>query len=184
MQEVERLSIRNIRMIHMIEPTNMAERMHNVDVYKRVIPVNMPILIDDMNNTMMTAYGGYPNKAYVIGPDGKITFYQTWERYPGLETAYAAALATVGVADRNMEKQVKENISVIWRAPRGFSISVPTKNPYHVSLFNATGTRILSEHVSGKRMHYIDRSVGAGYYIFRIVSKNKKTHTIPAVVVK
>jgi len=36
--------------------------------------VSIPVLLDSMDNTVASAYGGWPDRLYLIGRDGKVAF--------------------------------------------------------------------------------------------------------------
>lgn len=36
--------------------------------------IHIPMLIDDLDNTVASAYGGWPDRLYLIGRDGRIAF--------------------------------------------------------------------------------------------------------------
>lgn len=38
------------------------------------LKLSMPILIDDMNDTVEKAYQGWPDRIYIVGKDGKIAY--------------------------------------------------------------------------------------------------------------
>ena len=47
------------------------------------VHVATTIVIDEMNNAVHTAYGGFPNSAYIIGKGGKIRFREPWAKPEG-----------------------------------------------------------------------------------------------------
>lgn len=38
------------------------------------LKISIPILIDDMNDTVEKAYQGWPDRIYIVGADGKIAY--------------------------------------------------------------------------------------------------------------
>jgi hypothetical protein len=38
------------------------------------LKIEIPCLVDDMNNTAQKAYAGWPDRLYLVGKDGKIAF--------------------------------------------------------------------------------------------------------------
>jgi hypothetical protein len=38
------------------------------------LPIRMPVLIDGLDNETARHYGGWPDRLYLIGPDGRVAF--------------------------------------------------------------------------------------------------------------
>ncbi len=49
--------------------------------------VTVPVLVDDMENTVGTVYGSKPNNAYLINTEGIIELSQSWYNLDHMETA-------------------------------------------------------------------------------------------------
>ncbi|MER3413861.1 MAG: deiodinase [Armatimonadota bacterium] len=62
------------------------------------LKLNMPILIDGMNDTVEKAYQGWPDRIYIVGADGKI--------------AYKGARGPAGFKPKEAEEALKKLIGV------------------------------------------------------------------------
>ena len=38
------------------------------------LKLSIPMLVDDIDNTVMNAFSAFPDRLYIIGPDGRIAF--------------------------------------------------------------------------------------------------------------
>ena len=38
------------------------------------LKLSIPMLVDDIDNTVMRAFDSFPDRLYIIGPDGRIAF--------------------------------------------------------------------------------------------------------------
>lgn len=62
------------------------------------LKLSMPMLIDDMNDTVEKAYQGWPDRIYIIGADGKI--------------AYKGARGPVGFKPKEAEGALKKLLGI------------------------------------------------------------------------
>ena len=60
------------------QPTTYEERLQLVNATCSEDHLKIPVLIDNMDNTVRTAYGRLPNSAVIIGKDGIIVEKQGW----------------------------------------------------------------------------------------------------------
>lgn len=52
-----------------------AEKVADAEAYRRIEGIPWTVLVDDVAGTVHQAYGGLTNPAYLIGTDGRVTFY-------------------------------------------------------------------------------------------------------------
>jgi peroxiredoxin len=57
---------------------SFSDKVSNARAAKRVLKMNIPILVDDMTEEIHRGYGGLPNMTYIIGKDGKIAYKELW----------------------------------------------------------------------------------------------------------
>ena len=38
------------------------------------LKLTIPVLVDDMTDTVATAYGAWPDRMFILSPDGKVVF--------------------------------------------------------------------------------------------------------------
>ena len=55
----------------MNDPTNLLERTKVASTCAKKLNFTMPMLIDNMKDTTAKNYGGYPDRLYLVGKDGK-----------------------------------------------------------------------------------------------------------------
>jgi hypothetical protein len=56
------------------DPSVAAERAEVAQECVVRSAISIPVLLDSMDNTVASAYGGWPDRLYLIGRDGKIAF--------------------------------------------------------------------------------------------------------------
>ena len=56
------------------EPTTGEERRQVAASCAVDLHVSMPMVFDGVDNAVAAAYGGWPDRLYLIGPDGRIAF--------------------------------------------------------------------------------------------------------------
>jgi hypothetical protein len=68
---------------------------------KAVDKLNVSLIVapDKMDDSVATAYGGFPNAAFVIGRDGKVAAYQQWTDPPALRRHIDAAALAAAVTE-------------------------------------------------------------------------------------
>lgn len=87
--EVERNKQEGIRVQ---QPMDLTGRKALAEEAKQKLKLTTPILLDDMNDSTTTAYGGFPNGAVVI-KDGQVIASEKWVDPPALKAALDNALA-------------------------------------------------------------------------------------------
>jgi hypothetical protein len=56
------------------EPTNVAERQAVASTCSATLHVEMPTVVDELDNAVASAYGGWPDRLYLVDADGRIAF--------------------------------------------------------------------------------------------------------------
>lgn len=56
------------------EPKTTDERAEVASACAAGLKITIPILLDGMDNKVEAAYGGWPDRIYVIGKDGKVAY--------------------------------------------------------------------------------------------------------------
>lgn len=56
------------------DPTNLAERAAVASTCMADLDLPMPALIDELDDEIATTYGALPDRLYVIGKDGRVTY--------------------------------------------------------------------------------------------------------------
>ena len=56
------------------QPQTFEERLILAKAFQEAMGTHTTILVDDMSNTANAAYAAWPERIYVIAPDGKITY--------------------------------------------------------------------------------------------------------------
>lgn len=88
------------RVKYIKDPTSVFERYQVANTCVSALDISIPCLLDDMENTTALAYKGWPDRLYIVGKDGKISYrggpgprgFSTEE----LEVALKAELAKIG----------------------------------------------------------------------------------------
>jgi len=62
------------RLKYIKDPTSVFERYQVANTCVSALNLSIPCLLDDMNNTTALAYKGWPDRLYIVGKDGKISF--------------------------------------------------------------------------------------------------------------
>ena len=60
--------------IRLADPTSLDERADAAEACALRLRTRIPILLDDVDDAVATAYGGWPDRLYLIGRDGRIAF--------------------------------------------------------------------------------------------------------------
>lgn len=84
--------------IAIADPTSFAGRAEVARACATRLAIRMPVVIDDIGNVVTSNYGGWPDRLYLVGKDGRIA-YQGGEGPMGfrpaeLERAIEAELAS------------------------------------------------------------------------------------------
>jgi hypothetical protein len=56
------------------DPSSDQERADVADSCVVRSAIRIPVLVDSMDNTVASAYGGWPDRLYLIGRDGRVAF--------------------------------------------------------------------------------------------------------------
>lgn len=71
-----------------VEPyRTFGEKMLDAERYQREDEIPWTVLVDDLNGTVHQVYGGLADPAYLIGTDGRVSFYCMWTNGPTLHEA-------------------------------------------------------------------------------------------------
>jgi Iodothyronine deiodinase len=60
--------------ISIMDPASMEERAEAATACVVHSAIRIPVLFDSMENTVASAYGGWPDRLYLIGKDGRVAF--------------------------------------------------------------------------------------------------------------
>ncbi len=60
--------------IAITDPTSLEERADAAEACALRLRTQLPILLDDMDDAVSAAYGGWPDRLYLIGRDGRVAF--------------------------------------------------------------------------------------------------------------
>ena len=58
----------------MLEPTTTEERLAVATSCAVGLKMEMPMAIDGLDNAVASAYGGWPDRLYLVGRDGRIAY--------------------------------------------------------------------------------------------------------------
>ncbi len=90
----------NPRLRYVEHPTSSVERFQVANSCVNDLEIAMPCLIDDLDDSTMTAYNALPDRLYLVGRDGRIAFKGARGPFgfrPGpLEAAIEEELARLG----------------------------------------------------------------------------------------
>ena len=60
--------------IAVVDPVSLEERAAAADACALRLETRIPILLDDIDDEVASAYGGWPDRLYLIGHDGRVAF--------------------------------------------------------------------------------------------------------------
>jgi hypothetical protein len=60
--------------IVLADPTSVEERADAAEACVARLRTRIPVLLDDVDDRVARAYGGWPDRLYLIGRDGRVTF--------------------------------------------------------------------------------------------------------------
>jgi hypothetical protein len=60
--------------IAVADPSSPEERREVAETCAVRLEIRMPVLIDDLDNEVARQYGGWPDRLYLIGRDGRVAF--------------------------------------------------------------------------------------------------------------
>ena len=102
------------RRLSINEPRTFAERLGVAQTCRRDLGLQLPMLIDDIQNGTDAAYSGWPDRLFLVGTDGKIAF--RGDRGPrGFQPdeLEAAIKKTLGAKPKKKMKYTKEELDAI-----------------------------------------------------------------------
>ena len=68
------LSVNREEQIELADPTTLEERAAAAEACVLRLRTRIPVLLDDVDDAVARAYGGWPDRLYLIGRDGRIAF--------------------------------------------------------------------------------------------------------------
>jgi hypothetical protein len=60
--------------IAVVDPTSLDERVAAADACVLRLRTRIPVLLDGVDDAVALAYGGWPDRLYLIGRDGRVAF--------------------------------------------------------------------------------------------------------------
>jgi hypothetical protein len=60
--------------IALVDPVSLSERAAAADACAVRLQTRIPTLLDDVDDAVASAYGGWPDRLYLIGRDGRVAF--------------------------------------------------------------------------------------------------------------
>ena len=60
--------------IAVADPTSLEERAAVAEACVARLETRIPVLLDDVDDAVALAYGGWPDRLYLVGRDGRIAF--------------------------------------------------------------------------------------------------------------
>ena len=60
--------------IALVDPTSLEERAAAAEACVVRLETRIPVLVDDVDDAVALAYGGWPDRLYLIGRDGRVAF--------------------------------------------------------------------------------------------------------------
>lgn len=60
--------------IALVDPTTLEERTAAAQACEVRLQTRIPTLVDDVDDAVGSAYGGWPDRLYLIGRDGRVAF--------------------------------------------------------------------------------------------------------------
>jgi hypothetical protein len=60
--------------IELVDPASLAERAAAAEACAVRLETRIPTLLDDVDDAVALAYGGWPDRLYLVGRDGRIAF--------------------------------------------------------------------------------------------------------------
>jgi Spy/CpxP family protein refolding chaperone len=82
--------------IEIAQPTDDAGRIEVAKRAREAMKITIPIALDDLSDSVATAYGGMPNAAVIVDRDGTIAYRQTWCDPEGLHRKLDELTRTTG----------------------------------------------------------------------------------------
>jgi hypothetical protein len=60
--------------IALVDPVSLAERAAAADACALRLATRIPVLLDDVDDAVASAYGGWPDRLSLIGRDGRVAY--------------------------------------------------------------------------------------------------------------
>jgi hypothetical protein len=60
--------------LHFDQPTSHSARIDAAECCVEELALEMPTVVDGLDDAVSRKYGGWPDRLYVIGPDGRIAY--------------------------------------------------------------------------------------------------------------
>jgi hypothetical protein len=60
--------------IAVVDPVSLEERAEAAEACVLRLRTRIPVLLDDLDDAVASAYGGWPDRLYLIGRDGRVAF--------------------------------------------------------------------------------------------------------------
>ena len=80
--------------IELVDPTTLAERAAAAQACTLRLRTRIPMLLDDVDDAVASAYGGWPDRLYLIGRDGRVAFQGEVGPFGFEPASLAAAIAS------------------------------------------------------------------------------------------
>ena len=68
------LEVNRDQAIAVTDPTTSEQRAHVAEACTVRLKIRMPVLLDSLDNQVASQYGGWPDRLYLIGRDGKVAY--------------------------------------------------------------------------------------------------------------
>lgn len=56
------------------QPTTFARREEVASTCSQALHLTLPVLVDDMEDTVMEAYNAYPDRLFILDPRGRVAY--------------------------------------------------------------------------------------------------------------
>ena len=60
--------------LHFAQPTSHSARIDAAECCVEDLSLDMPTVVDGLDDAVSRAYGAWPDRLYVIGPDGRVAY--------------------------------------------------------------------------------------------------------------
>ena len=91
------------------QPDSLKERKEYVRLADAELQMEIPWIIDVMDNTMQKTYGRMPNSEFIIGPDGTLLESREWADPIKLKAFLEAKIGPSGISDEEWEELNKQD---------------------------------------------------------------------------
>jgi len=83
---------------------SLEQRREYVRLANAELQIELPWIIDDMENTMQKTYGHMPNSGFVIGPDGTVLISREWANPTKLKEFLEEKIGPSGISDEEWKE--------------------------------------------------------------------------------